>query len=335
MTEQPISRSAIKRGMPSFRCRIGWTPYGCSAGGVFVERERRSQHPRGEVRHPRFPGASAFLLCRTDEPDVLVSVSVPGPNHATTPRPKRRTFSGPVIAAGYIGARTVAVTYFDHQLVVEVIGKQLSNVGGLSVPLDHVEVSEPELDLVGLHAPRALAFNGGDLYIDLPSGWWQVGVQHRPIRHPIVAAAPSGVPDSPSFVRAMNQRLWGGRFIDDAPTDGPFLMGAGYIGWGEGDEWTLASLTSDDRLTTRLERTPTGIVRIADQPTFVGLSNAGQIVRLVGRTSSTVTDISGDILEIAVHPLKPLIAVQHHDHSISVYDLVADTVVLRVRSDAT
>jgi hypothetical protein len=304
--------------------------------GRGFRREGSSQaHPGSEVRYPRFPGASAVLLCRTDEPDVLVSVSVPGPNHATTPRPKRRTFSGPVIAAGYIGTRTVAVTYLDHQLVVEVIGKQLSNLGGLWVPLDHVEVSESELDLVGLHAPRSLAFNGGDLYIDLPSGWWQVGVQHRPIRHPIVAAAPSGVPDSPSFVRAMNQRLWGGRFIEDAPTDGPFLIGAGYIGWGEGDEWTLASLTSDDRLTTRLERTPSGIVRIADQPTFVGLSSAGQIVRLVGRTSSTVTDISGDILEIAVHPLKPLIAVQHHDHSISVYDLVADTVVLRVRSDAT
>ena len=62
------------------------------------------------------------LLCRTDDPGVLISVSVPGPNHATTPRPKRRSFSGPVIAAGYIGARTVAVTYVDHQLVVEVIG---------------------------------------------------------------------------------------------------------------------------------------------------------------------------------------------------------------------
>jgi len=238
-----------------------------------------------------------------------------------------------VIAAGYIGARTVAVTYADHQLVVEVIGKQLSNLGGLSVPLGDVEVTESELDLGGLRAPRSLAFNGGDLYIDLPSGWWQVGVEHRPIRHPIVAAAPSGVPDSPSLIRAMNQRLWGSKFIADAPTDGPFVMGAGYIGWGDGDEWTLASLTSDDRVTTRLERTPNGIVKIADQPTFVGLSNAGQIVRLVGRTTSTVTHVSGDILEIAVHPLKPLIAVQHNDLSISVYDLVADTVVLRVRSD--
>ena len=302
--------------------------------GRGFRRDGSSQsHPRNAVRHPQFPGASAYLLCRTDEPDALVSVSVPGPNHATTPRPKRRTFSGPVIAAGYIGARTVAVTYADHQLVVEVIGKQLSNLGGLSGPLGDVEVTESELDLGGLRAPRSLAFNGGDLYIDLPSGWWQVGVEHRPIRHPIVAAAPSGVPDSPSLIRAMNQRLWGSKFIADAPTDGPFVMGAGYIGWGDGDEWTLASLTSDDRVTTRLERTPNGIVKIADQPTFVGLSNAGQIVRLVGRTTSTVTHVSGDILEIAVHPLKPLIAVQHNDLSISVYDLVADTVVLRVRSD--
>jgi len=304
--------------------------------GRGFRREGTSQtQARGEIRHPRFPGASAHLLCRTDEPDVLVSVSIPGPNHATRPRPKRRTFSGPVIAAGYIGARTVAVTYVDRQLSVEVIGKQLSNLDRLSVPLGHVEVSESELDLIGLHAPRALAFNGGDLYIDLPSGWWQVGVQHRPIRHPIVAAAPSRVPDSPSFVRAINQRLWGSRFIADAPPDGPFVMGAGYIGWGDGDSWTLASLTSDHRLTTRLERPPTGIVKVGDEPAFVVLSSAGQIVRLVGRTTSTVTDVSGDIVEMASHPLKPLIAVQHNDLSITVYDLLANSVVLRVRSDAT
>ena len=73
---------------------------------------------------------------------------------------------------------------------------------------------------------------------------------------------------------------------------------------------------------------------IDDQPAFVGLSTAGQIVRLVGRTSRTITAVSGDVVEVAVHPVKPLIAVQHSDSSISVFDLIVEKVVLTVRNNA-
>jgi hypothetical protein len=285
------------------------------------------------IRHPRFPGASAHVLGRTDEPDILVSVAVPGASHATTTRPKRRTFSGPVVAAGYIGTRTVAVVYRDQQLVIEVIGKQLSNVGGLTVPLGEVEVNESELDLIGAHAPRSIAFSGGDLYVDLPSGWWQIGAKTRPTRHTIVAAAPSGAPDVPYLVRAVHRGLWAGRFLADAPVEGPFVLGAGYIGWSERDRWVLTSLTSDDRFSVEMERVPVGIVALDGAPAFVALSNAGQIVRLIGRTTSTLTKASGDVLDVAVHPLKPLIAVQHHDHSITVHDVAADSVALRVGGD--
>ena len=153
-------------------------------------------HLDSAIRQPRFPGAPTYLLCRSDEPDVLISVSVPGANHATTPRPKRRNFSGPVIAAGYVGSRTVAVTYVDNQLFVEVIGKHLASVGGLSVSLEDVGLREAELDLTGLMAPRSLAFSGGNLFVDLPSGWWQLGLKIQPTRQPDLGRGIVGHPRS-------------------------------------------------------------------------------------------------------------------------------------------
>ena len=52
--------------------------------GRGFRREGSSQpHVDAAIRHPQFPGASADLLCRTAEPEVLLSIGVPGP---ITPR---------------------------------------------------------------------------------------------------------------------------------------------------------------------------------------------------------------------------------------------------------
>ena len=67
---------------------------------------------------------------------------------------------------------------------------------------------------------------------------------------------------------------------------------------------------------------------------FVTVSRAGRIVRLVGGSTRTVTKLSGDIVDIAVHPLKPLIGWRTrllHDGLRPPQDWLC----LRVRSDAT
>ena len=46
-----------------------------------------------------------------------------------------------------------------------------------------------------------------------------------------------------------------------------------------------------------------------------------------------MTQLSGDIIHIAVHPLAPLVAIQRHDFSVIVFDLFIDQVVMRISGD--
>jgi len=306
--------------------------------GFRRERKPRTHTPTA-LRHPSFPGARSFLLCRAEEPDVLVSIAVPDSDHAERGRPKHRAFSGPVIAAAFIGTRTVAVTYVDRQLVVEVVGKHLADVGGVSVSLADVEMRESELDLIGAKPFRTLVFERESLCVDLPSGWWRIARDQPPKRLVVVAAAPSSKSDDPILVHALGNKLHcfsrEGNVV--APLDSPIVIGAGCIGWFEDGAWKLAELSSG--VMTYPERRHTenvriaGIVSIEGHPSFVGLSSAGQIIRLLGAMPRTLTRISGDVLHAAVHPLKPLIAVQHHDSSISVFDLAKETIVLRTGNE--
>lgn len=285
--------------------------------------------PSTQLHHPSFPGGAARLLCRTDDPNVLSSIAVPGAGHTDRPRAKKRTFTGPVIAAAYIGARTVAVTCDDDQLTVEVIGKRLANLDGLTIPLEKVDLRENELDQSGRQALRTMVFSDGDLYVDLPSGWWQIN-RTGPTRHPILAAAPRTAADRPVIVRAFNDAIWVDRYRPHIAPDALLVIGGGHLGSGDRDSWTLTDLRSGGQVTTTVDRPPDGIVTTNGEPFFVVRSNAGQIVRLVGRKTRTITQLSGDITDIAVHPVLPLIAVQRQDGSIVVHDAHADAIVLRM-----
>jgi len=63
----------------------------------------------GALRFPSFHGSVRRLLCRGDQDDELVVVSIPKSSNGQQARPKRRQFPGPVLAASLIGPRTVAL----------------------------------------------------------------------------------------------------------------------------------------------------------------------------------------------------------------------------------
>ncbi len=81
------------------------------------------------LRNPVFPSAAHRLLARGRSPAELVAITVRANGAA---RPRRMTFSGPVLAASFIGKRTVAIVEVDGVLRIEVVGKSLANLHGFA-----------------------------------------------------------------------------------------------------------------------------------------------------------------------------------------------------------
>ncbi len=292
------------------------------------------------IRHPRFLDATSRLLCRSEWPEVVYSVPVPRLGKQATPQFLRRSFSGPVIAAGHMGTRTVALVYVDQQLTLEIVGKKLADLNGLEVPLSALGLREDELDLIGAKPLAPLLFEGGLLYAQLPSGWWRFGRHGPPQRHPILAAAASDAVDVPFILRPIGnvagRGVWvQGTLLQQVPDGAPLVIGAGYVGWRVHDSWTLRRIAQPaDEVITSAQGEPIGVITTAAGPFLVSLSDGGQLVRLDGRTSRTITALSGDIAEISVHPTKPLIAVQRADGTTIAYDAGSGVIALRFSDGA-
>ena len=300
-------------------------------GAAFRRHASEVQAPG--LRNPGFGGAATTLLCRTSAPEVLVVCPVPMDGHARSAKPRPRRFRGPVIAAGFVGRRTVALTYADGCLAIEVVGKKLADLDNLTIPLADLQLRESDLDLLGSTAPRQLHFHAGSLLVELPSGWWDLVRGRPPFRTPIVAAAPTETVDQPRLAYRVPHGVWvEGGGVRPAPVEASVLLGGRSIGWGRANEWTIDD-GGGGEIAVQLETPPVGIVNVHGSPMFVELSRGGHIVRLVGRSTRTVTQLSGDIIHIAVHPLAPLVAIQRHDFSVIVFDLFIDQVVMRISGD--
>jgi hypothetical protein len=285
--------------------------------GLVIERAEAG------LRFPRFAGAGRRLLCRTNRPDELVAIPVAqsGPASGTPPRSRQLRFSGPVVAAGFVGKRTVALVLEGDRLRVSVVGKPLAGLEAVDIDAARVGLWLVDACVRGDLAP--LLFHAGDVLVRLDGRWLTLSSGDL-VWDRVGAAAPTTIPDQPVV-------LWrGGGSIHVRPrmtvSDAEHVMigPRGLVAFGPaGGPYTILD-SFGHHVTVKLEpgETVAGVTASPEGPLLVVRSGGDRIIRLRGpERARTLTAASGDIIDLTVHPTMPLLAVQRRSGVIEAFSL--------------
>jgi hypothetical protein len=267
------------------------------------------------LHRARFAGTSPRLVGRGDEPGQVLTAR-PGPPDPRR-RPHLRTFRGTALAAGVTGGRLVVMSQHEEGVEVSVVGKRLGRWDAVRFPTSALGLPADELAQVARGPLLPAHHAGGVLWLRLPSGWFELGVDGTVVPHPETElVTPVGPDELTHAVRPPSAptRLWTpSGTIDDVPA-GARVVGSGR--WVavelEPGRWTVGSAA---RGPARLDlRTPpaddvVGLVVLSGAPHLAVLSASGVVLRLVGAAGSrTLTKLSGVRQKVALHPTLPLLA---------------------------
>jgi hypothetical protein len=282
-----------------------------------------------QLRFPALPAAPLRLLARGEGDSTLVSVPLhldgrPG-------RPRRYKFSGPVVAATFVGTRTVAVVAVDGVLRVEVVGKPLAQVDRVSVSLSDLNLDPAALERA-TETLRPLFFHLGGVIFDTGDGWVELPADGNAPPRSVVAISPGALPDQPRVVWRYNDRT----YVDNAPVPGnPFVVLGPNGLWAstqDGIHWELPSPPLI--IATEPGERVLGVRIVDDVPALVTVSAAGLIVRLRWPTTTrTLTRWSGAGRPPALHPVHGLLAAQREDGRVEIGELSTGTVLATIWVD--
>jgi hypothetical protein len=278
------------------------------------------------LRYPIFPSSQPRLLARGVGDNELLGVSV-RENEQTT-RIRRYPFAGRVIAASFVGQRTVAVTEMGGELRIEVIGKPLGHLDRVAISIGAAQISAAELD-AACAALHPAYFVAGDLVFSLGERWtWLTseGGAHMPN---IAAIAVGRAPDQPRIAYQSPRGVFANGLQLDPGTPVVFGPGdltairTGAVTWVIGPGQTEVRVDGNPKIL--------GLLDLKGEPALITVSSAGLILRM--HTSSgtrTLTKWSGAATVPALHPIKPWLAVQRDGGAIEVADLTSDKVLTRI-----
>jgi hypothetical protein len=285
--------------------------------GVTLERAEAG------LRFPRFAGSGRRLLCRTRRPDELavIPIAQPGAERGTAPHPRRQRFPGPVVAAGFVGKRTVALIMEGGRLRVSVVGKPIAGLA--AVDIDAARVGQPLLDACVRGELAPLLFRAGDVLVRLNGRWLTISSGDLAWDR-VGAAAPSTTPDQPVV-------LWRGRGSTHVrpgvavPEGDDVVVGPrGLVAFGApGGPYTVLD-SFGHRWLIKIEpgETVVGVTTSPEGALLIVRSGGDRIIRLRGpERARTLTAASGDILDLTVHPTLPLLAVQRRSGAIEAFTL--------------
>ncbi|MFD0351132.1 hypothetical protein ACFQ0M_44075 [Kitasatospora aburaviensis] len=130
----------------------------------------------GGLALPAFPNDARTLIARGAEPGTLYAVNLPHADGRRTlgVRPRRHDLPGPVLAAGRIARRLIALHIRGDRLVPYVAGRPFGEPGYYTADLVDLDT---DLDAVAEHFARPvlpLLREGDDLLLPLSGRWWRI-----------------------------------------------------------------------------------------------------------------------------------------------------------------
>lgn len=331
----PAGATALKAAIDGRDLHL---PLPSSADSVRVLRGQGIRRPTApgveqatRARFPRFTDHTRRLLCRGEDPEELITIKIPRTGSGLTGHPKKHRFSGPVVAAATFDTRTAALIWSNGSLKVEVVGRRIANLGSIDLSPAQLELDSAAMESLIDTTLTPLLFHSGDgsgsLLVCLSGTWFEITPPNRVRKSQFVAALPSRILDQPVTAQFSSDRLrlsWGADLRTGDRPDRVHLGPNRRFAY----EWTPGeySLVGDSRAQTvsiGTDGTVQGIViTSASQPFLVVQSVGGRLLRLVGPSGTKIlTAASGDIIDVAVHPTEPLMAVQRRDGSIEAFDL--------------
>ncbi|GAA5023723.1 hypothetical protein [Kitasatospora paranensis] len=272
---------------------------------------------------PAFTTDARTLLARGGRPATLLAVNLP--NHdggpATVVRSRRHDLPGPVLAAGRIGRRLIALYVRDGLLAPYVSGRPFGGPGSHTADLAAFGVDGDTLsaELTGRPVVPLLR-DGDDLLLPLADHWWRLAADGG-----VTDDGPlgSGSHERQHFNRSREPRLFGGKPLPEAEHARHFLHGSGSHAWSDdGRTWQLRTAWGDEsRISFRENAEVIGLVQEGRQPALITVSGSGHLVRRVRADGvRTLTRFSGGSGPPAVHPSAPLIAAETRPGRIVVGD---------------
>ncbi|MFJ5122546.1 hypothetical protein [Kitasatospora sp. NPDC088548] len=272
--------------------------------------------------HPVFTTAARTLLARGANAATLLAVNLPSgaPERVTPVRTRRHELNGPVVAAGRLGRRLVALSVQGDRLVPYISGRPLGEPGQYTADRVALGLHQALLDTL-LTGPVLPLLRAGDgLALPLDGRWWRI--------------APDGSvhddgPVAPSAVGARYHRSRDPRAFDHplppGAQDAPHLVHGGTaVAWSaDGKAWEVRTPAGDRSLITfREDAEVIGLVRHDDgRPALITCSRSARVVRSVRADAvRTFSRFSGGVTPATVHPGLSLIAAEPHPGRIVVGD---------------
>lgn len=297
--------------------------------GFRATRVRNTTEPT--LEGARLSGAGLGLVARGESPGDLHVTEV-GAGHRSVVH--RWTFRGVVLAALAMGRRTVVLHQHDGGVEVSVVGRRLGRWQGVVVPLEVIGVPRGELEAVPSTPPAPLHFAGGDLWVRLRDTWHVLDAEGGVVPSPAVVDVVPRAADVVAFVHRLPDVLVGpwGR-LDGVPLDAPVLWGGGWSAARlDAERWVLHGGRTRHVVTTGAQDTVLGVVHVHGGPRLVTRSAAGLLLRLVGPDGTATPGHLGDARprRVAVHPVRPLVALDAGTGTIEVHDVQSGTRVGRV-----
>jgi hypothetical protein len=310
----------------------------------------RTPQPDGDandeaIRFPLFAGAARRLIGRIS-PDQLGCFAVP--TEYQTTHLKRYRFSGDVLATMITKQRIIALVEHNDVIKVEIVGKKFGNLEKLFIPRPDFPLDADEVHDMTTNMLTPMFFHDGTLFLNVAGKGIRIGLRSSAhVGAPIALLGYSDGLDLPFValeMRAEVTYLKNHSGVPDFPNDAQqMLCGAGTIAIERPGNWefrhgnTKPCFAANNQ-TFGLEpgQTAKGLVLTQRGIEMVTLSIGAQLIGLVGPGGhSVITDLSGDVLDVAVHPTLPLIAVQYRTLEILVYDANRRVTVARVKPESS
>jgi len=301
-------------------------------GAALLTAQPRAAEPDevAGIRTPRFNGGARRLVFRGAGDDELLVATIAW-GRGQEPRIRRHRFRGPVLAAGLLGRRVVAVVLHEDALTVEVVGKPLASVHKIRIPHEDSPFAPDELAAVIDDDLAPVYFMRSAIHLPAHGVWYEL-TNDRCAPSEFVAMAPGAQTDQPRTVSRTEGGLSSGWALlpdtrsDDAVVFGPDrLMATSH----DGSLWNVFEVrprTAVPRAAITVGRDDQVIGLLVEEPMreprLVVRTSGGVLVRIVGPDSmSTLTKLSGGQGLPSLHPGWPWLALQRDEVTIEVWDL--------------
>ena len=311
--------------------------------------ETDESDPGRLFRFPVFAGSCRRLIMRGENANVLIAVTVPQGEQAPVTRPVRRhTFPGRVLAVCADSRRLVGLCENDGVVSVHTFGKSLGQLAKLSLPMHgQLGLDDAAVQRICSETLQPMFFQSGRLLVRVGETTFVLAPPHHCAGSTSALLAYWYGNDQPIVGTRHGDHLYASQLakpIQVGPGETTFLAGCRVVAaTHNGETWDLHATNGAHgaiggshigRVELREGGVVKGVIRDPVEPWIVTLSEGAQIIRLTGPGSTKVlTEFSGDVEEVAVHPTEPLLAVQYRDRRVVLVDVARRKAILTVRPE--